>query len=401
MKICIVDIAQSIHPTFDETIAQIYKTNTSCVIDFYTTLKCYSVVKSSGIFDDKNKTIFFRENYISDFELFSHIRDQQYHKIFVITLEPSSKNAVRIIRQFLKVKFTTPIFFTIHNIDQWYWKSTMRRIWIAISSAYGLKQMALNLRQIYFILNCRSKITRRVIESGGGFIVMSDLLKTNLGQFINAKQIYVVPFSLPLDNISQTNSNTIHPRIHIVVPGNVTQNRRDYIGFLQTLLQQGKSLKEVITLELLGKFNNEMYDLLIKELIHGLQQSGFDLISYGNDYIPMSEYNDRVLKCDFVLGLLNPDFQKYNNYGTNKETGFVYVMIKYLKPGLVPNFYPFPENLRNAIVSYKDNLTLIAEIKKLSQNQLILQTLKINAIKLKSLYSPQIFYSILETKVSS
>lgn len=152
---------------------------------------------------------------------------------------------------------------------------------------------------------------------------------------------------------SQTSENDI---IKIVIPGAVSQSRRDYYSFFKKL-NNFKDIKQKYEVVFLGKASGkELKTLkLFKDKI-----SQFVKIQYFEKKINQQEFDEWMKKADVLYCPIQTKTEFFSIkelYGNTKISGNIGDAIKYAKPAIFPSTYP-------------SDLEFIVEEKEDLQNQL-------------------------------
>ncbi|MEQ6121097.1 hypothetical protein [Reichenbachiella sp. MALMAid0571] len=162
------------------------------------------------------------------------------------------------------------------------------------------------------------------------FIVLSRFLrdKANTISFGGLYFDYVYPIYFG-DYIKNQHKSE---QINIVIPGNVQNQRRDYIGFIEALRTVSGQYLEKIKFVILGNINkddgSEMVSLLKK---YGLLRL-FDLY---DSYISDKDYHSVISESDYVMPLVHPPVFKYHKYNEYKISGAFNLAFGHKKPLLM------------------------------------------------------------------
>lgn len=140
--------------------------------------------------------------------------------------------------------------------------------------------------------------------------------------------------------------------IRIVVPGSVSQSRRDYYSFFEKLksFQNFNLTYEVV---FLGKASGDELEKL-NQLRDKLPQ--FVIIQYFEKKLEQEEFDEWMLKADLLYCPIQTETEFFSTkefYGKTKISGNIGDAIKYGKPAIFPSTYPFDLEF---IVEEKENL---------------------------------------------
>jgi hypothetical protein len=127
-------------------------------------------------------------------------------------------------------------------------------------------------------------------------------------------------------------------KIKIVIPGAVSQNRRDYDSFFKKLLKF-KNVGINYEIIFLGKASGKELEKL-KSIVDKLPQ--FIKIQFFENKIPQQEFDDWMNKADVLFCPIQAEtefFSLKEIYGKTKISGNIGDAIKYVKPAIFPEFY--------------------------------------------------------------
>ena len=187
-----------------------------------------------------------------------------------------------------------------------------------------------------------------------GIIVISQTVKEYI---IDNKLFDKVVYYIPFDNSERT--HLIHKKnpelpIKFTIPGTVNTERRDYKIFLKVFIDILKNNPEYkLKLCLLGKIVK--IDREVHDLINKLKEIKPEAINLWTKYIDDEIYHDELLSSHFLIGNLNIEYNENNIreiYGQSKETGVLFLMLKYQIPTLFPIEYSYSKLYESYIISY-------------------------------------------------
>lgn len=168
---------------------------------------------------------------------------------------------------------------------------------------------------------------------------------------------------LPIYFNQFTSENSRQDLIRIVVPGAVSQSRRDYYSFFEKL----KDLKDVkINYEIifLGKASGEELEYL-KQISNKIPH--FVKIQYFEEKLKQEEFDELMLKSDILYCPIQTEtefFSVKEIYGKSKISGNIGDAIKYGKPAIFPSTYH--SDLEFIIEEKKDLQSQFSEVKNLT-----------------------------------
>lgn len=168
---------------------------------------------------------------------------------------------------------------------------------------------------------------------------------------------------LPIYFNQFTSENSQQELIRIVVPGAVSQGRRDYYSFFEKL----KNFKDVnLSYEIifLGKASGEELEYL-KQISNKTNQ--FIKIQYFEEKLKQQEFDKWMMKSDILYCPIQTETEFFSIkeiYGKTKISGNIGDAIKYGKPAVFPTTYP--SDLEFIIEEKKDLQSQFSEVKNLT-----------------------------------
>lgn len=248
----------------------------------------------------------------SKFEFFNYCLNIRFLiKMDLLIVDPFfSKPLFILFVLIFKVKYC----LVVHNVNYW----------LKPDATFNFK---------LFIIKFLNKI---IVSKSSSLIVVNTRLKS-YAQRLTRKNIYSLPFNLPQSLVPEIVSN-INENIFIVVPGNVSRERRDYFtlfkAFDKLMLKSNK-----FSLVLLGKIDFDDIDLC-SEIARLKSHYPSNLLSW-DKYVEDDEFLDIASKAAFFVAPLiryfNTDLS-IEEYGKTKETGvasFVEASINFVLPLII------------------------------------------------------------------
>lgn len=148
--------------------------------------------------------------------------------------------------------------------------------------------------------------------------------------------------------------------IRIVIPGAVSQSRRDYYSFFEKI-KKFQNINKNYELIFLGKASGEELRRL-KSIVDKIPQ--FIKIQYFEDKIKQAEFDELILKADVLYCPIQTKtyfFSQQEIYGRTKMSGNIGDAVKYGKPAIFPSTYP--SDLEFIIKEKKDLQNQFSEVK--------------------------------------
>lgn len=289
------------------------------------------------IFFENCSTIIQNENI--DFIIFNTI-DSYYKSIW---------------KNFIK-KIEIPIVVTIHNINTW------------LRPPFTLNKNALS--NYYY--------RKKIIKKTSAIIIQEELFIDYIKEHnLYRKPIFVVPHTLCENNIDTFEND----KLTIAIPGAIDGHRRDYnlcFNVIEKIHHQTNSnnIRYKFLGEIIGPIGEILYNKMKK-----IQNKNIDIIHL---FSPESNalFDSEMSKCDIVFLPLNVK-TKYEGiteiYGLTKVTGVLYDMMRFQKPGIIPDEMIIPPNISSSIIKYKSEDELISIILNLVNDKNTLKHLQQNA----------------------
>lgn len=380
MKIAIVEIMPKGHFTLVESLAKIYLSDPDNQVTVYGKKEGeanLTAIRSSSFHYESTN---FSENQI---QTLKRIYNEPFDKVYIITL-------YTYLNIFAKFSYTIPTNLFIHNIENWFQKRSIlvsflrffSDVWVRkINIKYALKVNFIYPR--YF-----EQIRSKVLLSKGKFCVLNQVMMKNLAKYTAKENIEVIPFS----TYNGEQSSNTSSKLRICLPGYVSKVRRDYLSVFEVMKKNAPFFKENFTLILLGGISVNEQGQEIYDAAQDLIKEGFDIITYNQDYINVSDFDKTLKQVDFILVNLHISLDKYNTYGVTKESGAQFSMIKYAVPGIIPDSYNSMEELKSSMLRFESYDAIYGLLKKCVDNKDYFAELKANALQNSLNFSPENIY---------
>lgn len=308
-----------------------YESITKLFNSFNINIYCSYPYNDNGLSFDSNKiNVVYRNREESLFKYYGRI-SASLKNLEIVILEEHSGNYVSLLWLIFTTK--SQIMLTIHNVNSWVKLTYNRGLTILIKSI----------------------IKRLIIEKVAGCIVVSSNVKNYVVDNNLIKNIFMIPFvSINISDFKNGKFlNNNNKRFTIVIPGNVSSKRRDYNTILDTFEELKKELPE-LKLVLLGRLIKED-ERKIYERINTINSKNANDISYWTTYIEQNLFEEEISKANVLIGNVNIEYSGNDNieyYGQSKETGILFLMLKYKKITLVPEQYEVPKLLSSIMLKY-------------------------------------------------
>jgi len=326
------------HEEFITTLCSLFE---DADITIFTTLE----IKSNLPKDVTNNTLFVLcEDNKKDF--IANIPVHNFGKVFVNTIQPTISD--------FSIWKDYPIsgnsILTLHNLNAWSNKSFVPR---------------LNLAHTFdsFI---SSKYSDKILSKFGTINVVYEPMVEYAKSLFPYHKIIHIPFTLAQDNIV----STPHKTIDFVIPGTVTNNRRNYQELFETfdrIYEKNKTFRLI----LLGKPGNA--NIGIRPYVGSFDSRVSDI-----------EYNEYLRNADFVICPSVKNTHTVNTatefYGKTKASNLCDA-IKWRKPIIIPDYISYPDGLLSSVLTYNNSSDLFPKIKRILSDQEYITCLKREAVK--------------------
>jgi hypothetical protein len=384
MNIGIIEIMPFGHFTLVECVAKVYcsdpNNSVKIFINSNTESKIVELVISSS-----NIELVLRKEEEELHKYFSRINEFKLDILYITTMG-------KYYNEFYEFIFSAQINLFIHNIDEWFNLSFIKRI---SSFFYGFtlsKKLIYDFKVNFIYPIQRDKIIDKVKRNGGKFVVLSSILKKELSLYIKNDLIEIIPFSFYDKKL--TDKSQLNTRLRICIPGTLSNNRRDYLGILDLFDINSELFSTKIELDLLG-YPLQKEDNKIIQKAKLLVIKGIKVHLYEHSFIPTGIFNENLSKADIILGNLKIQQGKFSFYGKTKETGVTFALIRAAKPGIIVEGYDIMDELKSSVLYYKDMDQLKEILLRLVDDKVYLDILKKEAQKNSQSFEPFLIYKNL------
>jgi hypothetical protein len=384
MNIGIIEVMPSGHFTLVECVANVYCSDPNNSVKIFinnnTESKILELVNSTS-----NIELVLRQEEEPLHKYFSRINKLKLDILYITTME-------KYYNEFYEFIFNAQINLFIHNIDEWFNLSFIKRIF---SFFYGFslsKKLIYDFKVNFIYPIQREKIVDKIKRNGGKFVVLSSLMKKELSIYIKNDLIEIVPFSFYDKKL--TDKSQFNTRLRICIPGTLSINRRDYLGILNLFDINSELFVTKIELDLLG-YPLQKEDFKIIQEAKLLIIKGIKVHLYEHSFIPTYIFNENLSKADIILGNLKIQQGKFSFYGKTKETGVTFALIRAAKPGIMVEGYEIMDELKSSVLIYKDLNQLKEILIRLADDKNYLAILKKEAQRNSISFEPALIYKNL------
>lgn len=350
IKYAIIEICSFTHYTSVlERIDLFYDSNVE--ITLFLDYKIYNHLKKE--LKNRKVRVFVRNKNDSIFKFMKQISSEHFDIIHIITIQ------MKLFHFLFFKPDADKIYVQMFNTNTWMkFQFTLNpRTWLAMFVRYIWK--------------------KRMTGATVGFKKMKEFLKSKGFK----KPIVVIPIPsiyYPDNKIKNIKKND---EFKLVIPGMVTQERKNYLGFLESLKDWDNNMKNKIEIELLGpilKTRKSKYKKILN-LIDELNKNGFKIITHNAPLNP-SDFLRKLKESSVLFCPINIKFG-IEIYGITKETGFTSDITKSAVPGIIPKDLNVQKEIESSILRYDDFNEVKQIINSLVEDKKKIIDLKSEALK--------------------
>ncbi|MCU0354277.1 MAG: hypothetical protein MUD08_11155 [Cytophagales bacterium] len=383
MKIGIIEICEPNHYTAVEALAETYACDSSNEIFLFVTPLIADLLQSLN----RHKAVRLVVQQ-ADEDTLSFLK-----RILAYPLDRLHINTVsRDYGAFADVDWQGAVYLSVHNTEQWFDNGLRNRFGLfrhQLAEAWREKRFGkIWQKTVLFAKDFgrqrdRERLLRKLMRIDYKMLVYSEAHQAYISRFVPEARVLVFPFALHTHLPDRSSANK---RLRICIPGTVSSARRDYDGFFRLLEKSASNWTEKITVDLLGYIPKD--EVNIRTRIGHLRKIGFDLLAYDN-FIDTSRYDALLSQADLILGNLKVQLNPYQRYGSTKETGVIFNIIKSGKPALLPGDYPVDRDLAAAVRFFGDYTELQKAVSQFLSDRSLLESMKHQAKKAVLAYTPE------------
>lgn len=392
MRVGVAEIMETGHITLAESICRIFSCDPANKVFLFTLDEhAANLAFLTNIFP--NLVISVKPSGKKIEEFLDDIEPYALDRIYLVTL-------TKHFRIISKWSLKTRLFLIVHNIDEWFGISSgesFRKFLYSVSGTIHGKLWIYFFKVNFIFPSYKKKILEKVQRSDGRLVVLSRALQNKLNNLKINIGSEVIPFSVFNSSLASLNTPS-NKQLRICIPGILSQYRRNYLAFFNLLESQLAEYKTLFELDLLGGVQSEnQFDnpALLLARIDSLRRKGFSIITHIVQFIPPVEYDLELSKADIIVGNMNVALNKFSSYGMTKETGIPFAMIRAAKPGILPEAYQFPDEIKTSTLVYKDDKNLGEILSDLISSRQKIEDLKKMALENSKKFSPETIYNVL------
>lgn len=324
------------HIVFYETLSFLFN-NQGINVVFFVDNWFENKLKISG--NDKFIYNKFKSEFFFYFKHFYKLKKLDY-----IIIEPDSS---KILLTFFTFFFNLKFSLVIHNANYW---------------LFPLKKGGFRKSLIIFLNNILFKRAKSII------VVNSNVKEYCLEN--SSKNTFCFPFNLYIKSNTPPIINLGDSFINLVIPGNVSEKRRDYLTILRGF-EIAMKYRRDLRLVLLGKVDKN--EKLLYEKIQNLKVQFQYNIVFWDKFIEDKEFEFYIESASLFIAPLNQYIStdiSIEEYGITKETGVTSFIRKNKKYCLAPDYLAFEADINHLIICYKDSMDFSNLLRNLCLNDL-------------------------------
>lgn len=194
---------------------------------------------------------------------------------------------------------------------------------------------------------------KHLVQQFDAFITMGPNIQKYYRTKKNKYPIFFIPFDVSKKiDLSDKSDN----KIRILIPGMISDKRRNYSELLPEIEKYYKANPgSKILFRFLGRIASPE-DEFVADYSKRINKIFGNRIKYWTSFIENDEFEKEIVKSDFILSNIHPTSFKMGikeNVGTSKETGISFIIYKYAKPGIVPDFQNILSGFDNQLIRFE------------------------------------------------
>ena len=257
----------------------------------------------------------------------------------------------------------------IHNVNKWFQAKLNYKI------KYLLDQL---FKPLFF-------------NQFDAFITMGPNIKEYFQVMKNNKPVFFFPFDQL--SLEKTNESVEKETIDIVLPGMISEDRRNYKDILTVLEKYFHDNPESkIRIKFLGRIVSEK-EKFVAERSDKINKKFGNRISYWNEFISDIEFEKEIESSDLILSnvkVFNNLKDRMEIYGITKESGVSFIIYKYAKAAIVPKFQNILFGFESQLIKFECYDDLYDIFKNLDNQEIDLGKLIINAKENRKIFNERI-----------
>lgn len=351
-KIILVGLVDNHHSLYKELLTLL-----SSKFNKITFLTDYKIVKQIDNVIDKNIVTILLDSGRIDKVIKRNLKLINNHNILI--MDEYYGLFIRLAK--INIKCEKKIFL-VHNVNKWFQEKFR----------YNFKSFL-----DYFF-------KKKFFNQFDAYITMGPNVREYFRVFKNDKPVFFFPFDQSSEEV--INKETKKEIVDIVLPGMISERRRNYKGVLKILKRYYNDYPNSgIRIKFLGRILSAK-DNFIAEVSDNINKKFGDKISYWDTFIPDNEFENEIKNADFLLSNLNVYNDLGNRveiYGITKESGISFIIYKYAKIAIVPRSQNILSGFDSQLIKFDCYDDLYKIFRKIENNEIDLEKLRVNANKNK------------------
>ena len=242
-------------------------------------------------------------------------------------------------------RFPCPAWLVVHNVN-YLFSGPFSNLYIGQNMFRDMVKIA------RFIFLSTSAKNKHVLASFSNVIFSTEMMKAYFLRYF-PDDGFPTPAVIPFCRTTEVQRVGDPDVFHIVVPGSIRPDVRDYGIFLSVIPELVKKTTKKIRLSFLGKQKDDACGEILRQL-RDWQNDRFVFVYY-QDFIPQETFEQTMKTADVLVAPLRPVTRydaKREYFGYTTESGNIADIVKYQLPAVIPDFYPLPESLDEVVLRY-------------------------------------------------
>ncbi|MBK8547208.1 MAG: hypothetical protein IPL63_07420 [Saprospiraceae bacterium] len=270
-----------------------------------------------------------------------HQEELVYCDIIILTSMPEVNNHE------ISIKFPCPAWLVIHNLHTSF-GNVLQHYYI------GKEWWKDMLKLIRYIFYHGNKATNTILNNVENIILPSENIRE---YFIKTFQDsrFPSPVIIPFNRFEKQVIPLKNEIFRMVVPGSITMYTRDYQLLYEAIKLVLSKTETKIFLTLLGKPRDHTCEKILAK-IQQLTGENFTF-QYFMEFVDQDVFDDILLQSNIILAPLQKEtrYDVFKEcYGYSTESGNIADIIRYGIPGIIPEYYPFPEEGAFLVKKYQN-----------------------------------------------
>lgn len=269
------------------------------------------------------------------------------------------KGKVKIIRE--KTKISSLNIGLLYKVVRFVKKNKVKKIILNTAHGILIRNLCLLLlnsgvevigiiHQAHKLLKSSTqKIISRKIKK---YFVLNDYVKEFIDKKTNKAYDINVFYPIFFSNMKLRESN-LNGKIIVTIPGKVIEKRKDYIFLVKSILNLREELRNKFHFIFLGTLTkNESAETL--KFINENKIPEYFLKIY-KKHVSEEEFNEVLQSSDYILPLIHPSSQSYNEYLSTEISGAFNTAFAFKKPLLMYDSFKEIDDFKKFALFYNES----------------------------------------------